>query len=346
MTREAKIGMLTGLGVIVLIGVLLSNYLGDPHALMTGAAPAAPGSPAVESNATGQMAPLPVGAGYRRQMLSPAAGAVEAPDMAQGTPADSQMHWAMATGPSLPAAVATGTEVFSGHGSGQAAGQTGPVIQNPVSPIATGISPVQTNNSGRDSGPPVIMVADATRVGPGSGIAPVAGAIAPARANASYTIAKGDTLNKIAEKFYRSAQNANVQRIIVANPGMLKDVNSVLIQGKTLVIPGAGPATPPVAAPSIANNLTNSEVPLPGDLGPGMVRGNGSVTTPPAGNLQNAGPKPAAGVYVVQAGDTLGKIAKKLSPAKSATMEQKLISLNSIKNPDDLTAGTKLKLPG
>ena len=28
MTREAKIGMLTGLGVIVLIGVLLSNYLG------------------------------------------------------------------------------------------------------------------------------------------------------------------------------------------------------------------------------------------------------------------------------------------------------------------------------
>ena len=29
MTREAKIGMLTGLGVIVLIGVLLSNYLGE-----------------------------------------------------------------------------------------------------------------------------------------------------------------------------------------------------------------------------------------------------------------------------------------------------------------------------
>ena len=28
MTREAKIGMLTGLGVIVLIGVLLSEYLG------------------------------------------------------------------------------------------------------------------------------------------------------------------------------------------------------------------------------------------------------------------------------------------------------------------------------
>ena len=29
MTREAKIGMLTGLGVIVLIGVLLSEYLGE-----------------------------------------------------------------------------------------------------------------------------------------------------------------------------------------------------------------------------------------------------------------------------------------------------------------------------
>ena len=32
MTREAKIGLLTGLAVIVLIGILLSEYLGGPAA--------------------------------------------------------------------------------------------------------------------------------------------------------------------------------------------------------------------------------------------------------------------------------------------------------------------------
>src|SRR3954469_19784621 len=60
MTKEAKIGMLTGLGVIVLIGVLLSQYLGDKN--MTGGVANVP---------TGRMAPLPVGAAYREQVTSP-----------------------------------------------------------------------------------------------------------------------------------------------------------------------------------------------------------------------------------------------------------------------------------
>ena len=60
MTREAKIGMLTGLGVIVLIGVLLSEYLGERN---TG--------PTVAAGATGNMAPLPFGAGYRDQIITP-----------------------------------------------------------------------------------------------------------------------------------------------------------------------------------------------------------------------------------------------------------------------------------
>ena len=54
MTREAKIGLLTGLGVIVLIGVLLSEYLGGPTA-------GAPG-------ASNRMAPLPVSAAYRERV--------------------------------------------------------------------------------------------------------------------------------------------------------------------------------------------------------------------------------------------------------------------------------------
>ena len=52
MTREAKIGMLTGLGVIVLIGVLLSEYLGG-------------GSHTTGMTATGRMAALPERSGDR-----------------------------------------------------------------------------------------------------------------------------------------------------------------------------------------------------------------------------------------------------------------------------------------
>src|SRR6478672_10920006 len=63
MTKEAKIGMLTGLGVIVLIGVLLSEYLGDKNP--------GGGGTAVVNVPTGRMAPLPVGAAYREQVTSP-----------------------------------------------------------------------------------------------------------------------------------------------------------------------------------------------------------------------------------------------------------------------------------
>src|SRR3954470_10366383 len=73
MTREAKIGMLTGLGVIVLIGVLLSEYLGDAAGGVGG-----PGTGAV---ATGRMAPLPVGTAYRHEVMQP----VAVPAMARGS---------------------------------------------------------------------------------------------------------------------------------------------------------------------------------------------------------------------------------------------------------------------
>src|SRR4051794_19465145 len=61
MNKEAKIGMLTGLGVIVLLGVLLSEYLGDKNTA----------GGAVVDVATGGMAPLPGGAGDREPGASP-----------------------------------------------------------------------------------------------------------------------------------------------------------------------------------------------------------------------------------------------------------------------------------
>jgi nucleoid-associated protein YgaU len=52
-----------------------------------------------------------------------------------------------------------------------------------------------------------------------------------------------------------------------------------------------------------------------------------------------------AGTYVVQAGDTLEKIARKVAPAKTTEMVQKLMSMNGIKDPKGLQVGQTLKMP-
>jgi LysM repeat protein len=47
----------------------------------------------------------------------------------------------------------------------------------------------------------------------------------------------------------------------------------------------------------------------------------------------------------VQSGDTLEKIARKFAPTKVPETVQKMISLNTIKNPKGLQVGQTLKLP-
>jgi LysM repeat protein len=70
---------------------------------------------------------------------------------------------------------------------------------------------------------------------------------APAR-GASYNIVAGDSLAKIAKRFYNSSKMSDLKRIVAANPTMLKDVDSVIVAGKTLTIPDA--PQPVAAAPA------------------------------------------------------------------------------------------------
>ncbi len=55
-----------------------------------------------------------------------------------------------------------------------------------------------------------------------------------------HKVRSGDSLWRIAERYYGSATQQNIQRIVAANPGLLaKGVNTVLKLGSTLRIPGA-----------------------------------------------------------------------------------------------------------
>ncbi|MGS2592112.1 peptidoglycan-binding protein [Streptomyces hebeiensis] len=75
----------------------------------------------------------------------------------------------------------------------------------------------------------------------------------------------------------------------------------------------------------------------PGAIDTGIVPGKATSDsgTPPGGNAGSSS------TYTVKKGDTLSAIAK-----KHGTTVAKLVSLNGLKNPDKLTVGQKLTLPG
>ena len=139
MTREAKIGMLTGLGVIVLIGVLLSNYLGADGRGM---------SP------TGRMAEVPLGAAYRQEVTEP----VGVPGVARqesGTSVPVVVAAAIpAGGPSMPAVVKGSTDVW-----GAPAMTSGPVVGQPVMPVPAGS--VQEAAGPKEMNVPTLQLAEA-----------------------------------------------------------------------------------------------------------------------------------------------------------------------------------------
>jgi nucleoid-associated protein YgaU len=353
MTKEAKVGMLTGLGVIVVIGVLLSEYLGTPP----GGAPS--------SVATGKMAPLPIGETKRTQMLEE----VGVPAMVQAE------STAVAGGvPTIPAAFAADV-----HRDVPLAVpvSTGPVVSAPVSAVPAG--PVQVASAQHFDVPPTVQVPETPTVSAVDAIesASATGGAAAGQAKASpakmpgeeYVIARGDSLAKISSKFYQANTSANRQRIIAANPDILKDGQPFLIAGRKIVIPAAPTA---VLAPAMVQNVTQPIAKAdPRKAGehktqePAVVIGlPGTKTTQnkiaegktaesksaaPASKAdavkKNDARKSEAKVYVVKAGDSLEKIARKLDSENPQATLKKLIADNGLKNASVLQVGDKLKLP-
>jgi nucleoid-associated protein YgaU len=336
MTKEAKIGMLTGLGVIVLIGVLLSEYLGDKNS--------------VASNvATGRMAPLNVGADYRGQITNP----VGVPAMA---PAGSVVQYMAGT--EIAAPVGHDSVPGGALAADSAALPADPVAINPVKPIEGG--PVLAD--ARMDGPPVFGVKDRATLA-------VKLQDPPKPAAVTHTVVAGDTLAKIARQYYGSAKNSDVQKIVAANPGVLKDAATMLVVNKKLVIPGIAPPTPAVPGSIGPTPSPKGPPAMAADSADGVIvyKPSSSMTevVPPTGvaaaksDAAKSGDsradiakadasKDAASArktYVVQSGDTLEKIARKFAPTKTGEMVQKLMSLNGIKDPTRLQAGASLKMP-
>jgi LysM repeat protein len=93
---------------------------------------------------------------------------------------------------------------------------------------------------------------------------------------------------------------------------------------------------PPLTSPQVTPGDGSSEPTLPGAI---TTVAPGSVTTV-AIPTTSVGVQDSHVIYIVKAGDSLGKIASALGVSKAD-----LIALNNITDPNKITVGTKLKVP-
>ncbi|MCL2648279.1 MAG: LysM peptidoglycan-binding domain-containing protein [Phycisphaerales bacterium] len=219
MTREAKIGMLTGLAVIVLIGMLLATYL-DQHN-----APSAFGGGT--GGGGGATASLGVGQNYRDRITRPNGVPVSAAERVR------QPNFV------VPAYVASGQDDVPAMRGGPPEAVK---LETPVSPVSVG--PVTMRAETPAGRGPVFKMPDSANLDTG----PVGQPLQPTATSKEYTIVAGDTLTKIVMKFYKSEKSEFVRKIVAANPTTLKDANTTLLVGKKLTIPDVKPTPAPVVA--------------------------------------------------------------------------------------------------
>lgn len=350
MTRETKIGLLTGLGVIILIGVLLSQYLGGPE-----------GSPRSASLSS-------LGDSYRQRQLQPVGvdpAVKPAGPMLAGVDGNTP-----AAAPAIDPMLSQLPTRDGIAGAGMAAPQvasnpnTQPLMGQPVSPQPAG--PVLGGPGGDTTSMPPVQLGPAVANGgleraiyvagdPNQSI--VAGPTPGAAANevpsgTFYTVAKGDSLSSIAKHFYKSASKANFSKIVAANPAVLKNEKTGLVVGKKLLIPDAPkpvaaaiPTMPNIAPMQPAGSSPDMLVLRP-DLGGPAPPAAGNVPTPRVTPVVAKAPPAVktASVYKVQSGDTLAKIAKKCLGSSSNQTIRKIMTANKLKD-DYLEVGMSLKIP-
>lgn len=143
------------------------------------------------------------------------------------------------------------------------------------------------------------------------------GTVTPTGNETVYTVKSGDTLSKIASKY-----NVAGGYQALASFNNIKNPNNISV-GQKIRIPG-----------------TTGSAPTSGNATSGNA--TGSNTTAPK-ETESAKVVSAETVYTVKSGDTLSKIA---SQFKVSGGYQALAAYNNIKNPNVLSVGQKIKIPG
>ncbi len=227
MNRETKVGLITGLAIIVMVGMLLSSYLNRQASSI-------------------KMASLSnLGSTLRHSLLRPVSDqTIPVPNVApKGAPV-------AATTP--PANPASGTVTSAGH-TPTRQNQSAAVLSMPQYPSAPVVTfPTATS-------PHLAAV-------PAAGTMQLQNAVQSQPANApggqtTYTVVANDTLTRIAQHFYHDGGPVAIERIIRANPGKLSSVRSMLRIGEKLNIPSAANRVSMPQMMAVTNSGTTSNTP-------------------------------------------------------------------------------------
>jgi len=331
MNREAKIGMLTGLAVILFVGVLLSNYF--EHNNADRAAPMADVKESFRHNALAtvgvpgvdggiSVGPTLAGAGGQmgtmRTMAAFAAGTGDKTDNEKPT----ELSTAVTVGEAVKAEAVGNIPTPGNNGLDGGLGNK----------LAGGN--LASNGTGLQTA--LYVPNDPTKVQTGS-----SKPVEPA--GTVYIIAKNDNLKLIAKRNYRSATNADVARIIAANPKELKDdVKSLLIVGHKLIIPPlpvvAKTELKPVGVTKTVTNTGTISIPVVPMPGAGTKEADKVVKVEKTETVKVV-------TYKVQKGDTLEKLAGKLLGSKSNEAQMKIATMNNLKAPYALQVDQMIKVP-
>ncbi len=328
MTKEKPIGLIVGLLLIVGFGLILSMLMGaedkrPPASKATEENPDAYASAyAIDDSA--RWTPVPSGADLSRR-----AGIAGGGTLGDNSGVESRVvpQSADERDGVIESELRPGASVLA---AGMVPGGGAVAPSRPADMIA---DPGTGYGSGGFVGPGGLSLAPP--VGPAGGVAPDA-----ARGQA-YIVQAGDTLRRIARKIYGQANEREYKRIFDANRGVLRSESSLSI-GQELIIP-------PLPAPASASGRLAA-----GAAGASGRAGQGRYATATLDDLSGTlarmggGAAPAAGrSYVVQRGDNLRIIARRLMHDDSSAAVRKLYEANRgvLDSPDRLKIGVELKLP-
>ena len=319
MTRDTRIGLVTGLAIILLIGALLSMYLDHAQSSVQPAALSALGSSFRSSLITPPTDQVPPAGNLPVSDAAPAGPASVVPHQAPGqAPGSASPGSPPAAGNRQATVVSIGNVYQSGGGQ-----------MAPAMPAPPGNSPIALLPVNGNANPAPAAVPNAARV---------------------YVVKPGDTLTHIAWLCYHDGGPLAVGRIIRANSNELKNRASMLHIGEKLIIPPAQGAmkTAAVSAPRTSYLTQMAATTSTGRL-PGMHRAQQAATQLINGFFPKpaVAQAPAAGnlLYRVKPHDTLAAIARRYMGSASMANIRRIMQANHIRNPNRLFVGMKLNLP-
>ena len=320
MTRETKIGLLVGLAFIIVIGILLSDNLTrstePPQATLAG-----------EGNNVRSAVSAP-GASNNPPIMNTVAPVAVSPRQTVPTPTD----LAPKVQPVQPVQVAVG-----GPSNSQTPIQrTAPAPADDSAPTITQAPPVRatpeqtqvaTNDTNKNDGTGDLRTAakqqgeELIDVGgtPANPVKPVSAS----NGMKQYTVVEGDSVSKMATKFFGTNTKANREAIINANPTLKQDPNKLII-GHTYNIPATastgGATSVALSSPAPAPAPTQQATPV----------------TPVQSSSDTW--------YTVKEGDSLWRIATEQCGSANAIPTIREMNKDTLKG-DTVVLNMKLRLP-